>query len=126
MLNNEVTTQVKSVKHPLEEGINDLRNFILTTDNDLTETIKWNSPNYVFKGDDRITMRVQVPKFIQLIFHCGAKVREPLPDRLICDESGLLEWKSNDRAVITFKSRAEIESGKEALKKIIHEWLNKD
>ena len=125
-MNNEVTALVKSVKHPMEAGINDLRNFILTANNRLTENIKWNGPNYVFKGQDRITMRVQMPKLVQLIFHRGATVREDLQDKLISDESGLLEWKSNDRAVITFKSPEEIESGKEALKKIINEWLSKD
>ena len=126
MLNPEVSALVESVKHPLEDGINDLRRFILSANNELTENIKWNGPNYVYKHEDRITMRVQAPKVVQLIFHRGAKVREALKEKLIRDDSGLLDWKSNDRAVITFKKQEEIEADKTALEQIINEWLSKD
>lgn len=126
MLNNEVSTLVNAVNHPLEAEIHDLRGFILSVNDELTENIKWNGPNYVFNGQDRITMRVQAPKLVQLIFHRGAKVQEALKDNFIDDRSGLLDWKSNDRAVITFRNREEIEAGKEALREIVKKWLSKD
>lgn len=126
MLNNEVSTLVNAVNHPLEAAIHDLRDFILSVNDELTENIKWNGPNYIFNGQDRITMRVQAPKLVQLIFHRGAKVQEALKDKFIDDRSGLLDWKSNDRAVITFRNREEIEAGKEALREIVKKWLSKD
>ncbi len=35
----------------------------------------------------------------------------------------MLLWKENDRAIITFKNKQEIENGKSELEKIINEWL---
>jgi len=126
MLNEDATALVTSVKHPLQTGINALRSFILTNNPELTENIRWNGPNYVCKDQDRITMRVQSPKLVQLIFHCGAKVQQIPAEKLIDDDSGLLDWKSNDRAVITFKNLEEIESGKDALQEIIIKWLSRE
>ena len=75
-LNPEVTSFIDELNHPLEKEITQLRQDILGSNNGLSENIKWNGPNYCFEGDDRITMRVQPPKQIQLIFHRGAKVKE--------------------------------------------------
>lgn len=124
-LNSEVTEFLHAQKHPFRKEIEQLRTYILASDNHLTEHIKWNGPNYCFEREDRITMRIQPPKKqVQLIFHRGAKKREQPTDKLIADNSTLLSWKENDRAVITFKSMEEIEQGKDALRTIITEWIN--
>lgn len=123
-LNPEVSMLVASINHPLESTITDLREFILELNSELFETIKWNGPNFVFLKEDRITLRVQSPKLIQIILHCGAK-KQTLSEPLISHESALLEWKSNDRAVITFKTSNEFEQSKSDLKVILTKWLHK-
>lgn len=35
----------------------------------------------------------------------------------------MLVWKENDRAIVTFKSLQDIESGKTELTTIINEWI---
>ncbi len=90
----------------------------------LTENIKWNGPSYHFNNSDRITMRIQPPKQVQLIFHRGAKVQEQPKDKIIKDDSGLLTWKENDRAVATFKNMADIENSKSDLATIIKDWIS--
>tara|TARA_R110002049_G_scaffold303286_1_gene497492 strand:- start:1382 stop:1783 length:402 start_codon:yes stop_codon:yes gene_type:complete len=123
-INSAVTVFLDEQNHPFRKEIELLRNCILTANNDLTEKIKWNGPNYCFKNDDRITMRVQPPrKQVQLIFHRGAKKVTQPKDKLIEDKSGLLIWKENDRAIATFNSMQEIESRKKDLVKIINEWI---
>jgi hypothetical protein len=122
-LNNAVTKLVGDLKLPLHKEINQLRKDILEADTGLSENIKWNSPNYAFKGQDRITMRIQPPGKIQLIFHCGAKVTEQPKAKLVEDTSGLLKWKTNDRAVATYKTMQEIVAHKAALSSIIKAWL---
>jgi hypothetical protein len=122
-LNKEVTAFVDGLKHPLQKEINQLRQDILESNDALSENIKWNGPNYCFEGDDRITMRIQPPKQIQLVFHRGAKVKEQPKNKLILDVSGLLTWKTNDRAVATFKNMEDIISSKTTLARIINEWL---
>ncbi len=114
-LDTDVTTLLDALNPPFRNEIEYLGRLILSADTGLTENIKWNGPNCCFDNEDRITMRVQAPKQLQLIFHRGAKVKEQPKDKLIKDESGLLAWKENDRAVASFKNMAEIEGRKEEL-----------
>lgn len=123
-LNNEVTEFLDELSHPFRNEIEQLRLNILSADRGLTENIKWNGPNYCFDNKDRITMRIHPPKQIQLIFHRGAKVQKQPKDRLIKDDSGLLTWKENDRAVATFKNMVEIENSRSNLAKIVKDWIS--
>lgn len=123
-LNNEVTRFLDDLHHPCRQEIEALRLAILQANNSLNENIKWNGPNYSIGPEDRITMRIHPPKQIQLIFHRGAKVREQPPTELIKDDSGLLIWKANDRAVATYKDMASIDTTKVALGKIVQDWIN--
>jgi hypothetical protein len=123
-LNVEVTDFLNEINHPFIKEIEQIRNFILSVDKNLTENIKWNGPNYCFDNEDRITMRVQPPtKQVQLIFHRGAKKKEQPTEKLIATKSKILVWKANDRAIITFKSLQDIENGKTELTTIINEWI---
>ena len=124
-LNSEVTAFLDKLSHPLRIEIEQLRNCIIKANENLTENIKWNGPNYCFDNEDRITMRVQPPtKQIQIIFHRGAKKQMQPEDKLISNKSKILIWKENDRALVTFKSLQDIESGKTELTSIINEWIN--
>ncbi|HMR00757.1 MAG TPA: DUF1801 domain-containing protein [Candidatus Gracilibacteria bacterium] len=121
--NPQVTDFLKEKKHPHNEIIEKLRIIILSTDESLDENIKWNGPNYSINGEDRITMRLFPPKSLQLIFHCGAKpTKTDLKDNLIKDDSGLLVWKSNDRALINL-IELDVESRKKELISIIKKWI---
>ena len=122
--NPEVTTFLDNLTHPFRAEIEQLRDIILSAEEGLTENIKWNAPNYCFEGEDRITMRIQPPKQIQLIFHCGAKVKEQPKNSLITDTSGLLMWKENNRAVATFKNITEIQHAESTLIAIVKAWIH--
>lgn len=124
MQNQSVTQLLDEQNHPFRAEIELLRHAILSANEDVTENIKWNGPNYCFQNEDRITMRIQPPKQIQLIFHRGAKVKEQPKDKLIKEDFGLLTWKENDRAVATFKSGLEIENRKSELIQVVIDWLN--
>lgn len=122
-MNTEVTKFLDQQNHPLRAEIEQLRKIILESENELVENIKWNGPNYAVNNDDRITMRIQPPKQIQLIFHRGAKKLEQPKNKLIEDKSGLLMWKENDRAVATFKNSAEILAAKPTHETIVKSWI---
>jgi hypothetical protein len=122
-LNLEVSEFLNALNLPLDKEIHYLRSLILSSEPNLTENIKWNGPNYCFNGEDRITMRVQAPKMIELIFHRGAKVKEQPLEKLISADFDLLEWKTNDRAVATIKNNNEIDKNKDQLVKIVSLWL---
>ena len=54
-LNSEVTNFLNEQKHPFRKEIEELRNYILSSNAALTENIKWNVPNYCFHNEDRIS-----------------------------------------------------------------------
>lgn len=122
-LNNEVTAMLDALNHPMRAEIEELRWIILSSAIALTENIKWNSPNYCFNNQDRLTMKIQPPKQIQLIFHRGAKKLIQPRNKLIDDTSGLLVWKENDRAVAVFRNMDDIKKAESSLVNIIQRWI---
>jgi len=123
-LNSEVTKFLDGLQHPFRNEIEALRRVVLDSAIGLNENIKWNGPNYSVDGNDRITMKIQPPKQVQIIFHRGAKVQPQPKEKLVRDSSGILTWKGNDRAVATFKNMADIEKSNDALVAIIKDWIH--
>ncbi|MBT32943.1 MAG: hypothetical protein CMO01_25070 [Thalassobius sp.] len=123
-LNKDVTEFLDELNHPLRLEIEQLRELILNAETELAENIKWNGPNYSYRDTDRITMKIQPPKAIQLIFHRGAKKLEQPKDRMIETTSKLLVWKENDRAIVTFKTVADIQNNRAELTEIVKKWLS--
>jgi len=122
-LNSEVTAFLDGLTHPLRDEIEQLRRIIMSTDHELTEGIKWNGPNYSIHREDRITMKIHPQKQVQVIFHRGAKVKEPLKERLLSEEYDILVWKENDRAIATFKSLDKIEKNQQTIREIVDKWI---
>ena len=123
-LNYEVTNFLDLQNHPFRNEIEQLRNYILSANPNLVENIKWNGPNYCFNNEDRITIRIQPPTQVQIIFHCGAKVKVQPKSRIIKEDFGILTWKGNDRAIATFKNMHDIETAEAVLTIIVNEWIN--
>ena len=122
-LNSEVTNFLDELNHPFRKEIEQLRNLILTANNNLTENIKWNGPNYTFNNQDFLTMRINPPKKIQLIFHRGTKKLQQPENKLIQDTSNLLVWKENDRAIATFNYLSEIKLNKNIVINLVKNWI---
>jgi hypothetical protein len=122
-MNKEVTKFLDEIGHPFRKEIDQLRAIVLKANAGLMENIKWNGPNYIYKNEDRITMKIHPPTHLQLIFHRGAKVMKQPTGKLIKDAAGLLEWRGNDRAFATFKTTGDITEASDALKKIINDWI---
>jgi hypothetical protein len=122
--NKDVSIFLDKLNHPFRKEIEELRICILSADKRLSESIKWNGPNYCFENEDRITMNIQPPtKKVQLVFHRGAKKQEQPKDKLIEDKSQLLTWKENDRAIAVFKNMTDIENAKTDLAIIVKKWI---
>lgn len=121
--NSDVTAFLDAVATTKRREIDCLRDLILSCDEGLEETVKWNAPNYRHRNEDRLTMRLTADQ-VQLIFHRGAKVKEQPQQRFIQDEFNLLEWKANDRALFACSDIAEIKAHEMQLAKLVRRWLN--
>ena len=120
----EVTALLDRAPYPLRDGIEALRQAVLSSDYELSENIKWNGPNYSHLGADRITIRTQPPTRIQVIFHRGAKVLEKPKERLLSGEYDFLVWKVNDRAVATFVDANDVARNIDAFRELVNRWID--
>jgi hypothetical protein len=115
---------LRNLNHPLADVITKLRSIIHEAEPDLTEHIKWNAPSFCKNGDDRITFNFPPKRNeVLLVFHRGVAKKEVPVDKLINNTSGILQWKTNDRAVARFSSTSEVVSQKEDLLNLIKLWL---
>ena len=88
----------------------------------ITETIKWNSPNFVHRGEDRVTLNLGPKGSLRLILHRGAKVKDTAGFSF-ADPAGLARWPAPDRGVISLRDAAEMEAKADALADIISRWV---
>lgn len=120
----QVIDYLSKLDHPLKKEIEEVRKIILSSDNQLTEQIKWNAPSFCMHGDDRITFNLHGKGFFRLIFHCGAKVRDrKSKGRLFEDTTGLLDWASDDRAIAKFTDMKDVNAKGDALKSTVRAWI---
>ncbi|MBN8641433.1 MAG: DUF1801 domain-containing protein [Flavobacteriales bacterium] len=122
-MNNPVEQYISELEHPLKNEFLEIRRLICNHFPQLTEVIKWNAPSYQINETDFLTFKLFPPKNIQLIFHRGAKVKEQPKDHLISDDSNLLKWAANDRAIATFTTLEEVKTNENTLILIISNWM---
>ena len=125
---NKYTTVEEFIEDLDEETrvqVQNLRDIIFKTDPTLAEHIKWNSPSYVLNGEDRITFNLQNKQgIVKLILHMGAtRVENKKGEPVLKDSSGLIEWSSDIRGVLSFDNLDDITSKKEKVAQIISNWL---
>lgn len=102
-----------------------LRKIVLSSEPSLTENIKWNAPNYVFNGEDRITFNTMNKEgTVKLILHMGASKEEDKKAKpTMTDDSGLVAWNSNIRGTLTFADIHEVHDQQEQVATIVVKWL---
>jgi uncharacterized protein YdeI (YjbR/CyaY-like superfamily) len=120
----QVVEYLNKLEHPLKTEIEEVRSIILSANNDLTEHIKWNAPSFCYNNEDRITFNLRGKDYFQLVFHCGAKVKDhPHEEYLFEDTTGLLNWAAKDRATAKFYDLTDVKSKEEKLLEVIRKWI---
>lgn len=105
--------------------IEDIRQIVLSTDREIGEQIKWNSPSFFYTGEmkpfnpkeykrDIVVINMRKGQAL-LVFPTGA---------IIKDTTGLLEGDYADgRRMITFKNTNQVKARAKDLQQIIRLWL---
>lgn len=105
-----------------------LRQAILAADPAIVENEKWNSPNFVYDGVDRVTLRVHPKGGVQVILHHGAK-RLSEADRADAanfhfdDPTGLLTWPAPDRGVLKVNTVEEAQALAPQITELVRRWI---
>lgn len=100
MAASSVDEFISGLEHPRIERLSSLRASILAIGDQVTDSIKWNAPNFLVDGEDRATFRIAPRDTFQLILHRGAAATSGKERPRIADPAGLLQWRSDDRAII--------------------------
>lgn len=102
-----------------------LRALVLEAEPGLSEIVKWNSPNYVLGGVDRLTINAAGKGPARLILHFGTGRAEDTAaaPAFAGDPEGLLTWHSNIRASLALPQAAELAAKREAILELIRAWL---
>lgn len=125
MQSSPVRTYLDQLDHPMKQQIEDVRSLILNADDRITEHIKWNAPSFCFDGQDRITFNLHGKKGFRLVFHCGSK-KTPYENGgpLMEDDSGLLDWVTGDRAILTIASASDLHDEKRRqISEAVSKWI---
>ena len=123
---HKVNAYMQNLQHSLVEVVEVLRQIILSTDKEIGEEIKWNSPTFFYSGEMKpfnpkeykryiIVFNLFKKDCVRLVFPSGAKIN---------DTSGLLQGDYADgRRLAIFYSMEDVTSKEKAIKKIIKTWL---
>ncbi|WAB82275.1 DUF1801 domain-containing protein [Microcella daejeonensis] len=119
---DEVEGFIAGLPAPQRETMAALCAVIRGSDARLTESIAWGAPSFSLDdhlfttGIDRRSGRVR------LVLHSGARSTLAMRGR-IDDATGMLEWKSDDRAVLHLADAAGVEAAQPALTALLREWV---
>ena len=119
----QVDTFMEALDHQRKAEVQQLRLAILASDDGLTETVKWNAPNFVFDGEDRVTFRLKPGDRVELVLHRGAKVRADAADFTFDDPGGAIAWSTPDRGVIRITDAADLATREQAIVELIGRWV---
>lgn len=110
-----------ALDHPLKDDIAFVRKTILSVDPSIADGVKWNSLSFR-TSEWFATVHRPETKQVLLVLHLGAKGKAA--KRLdVPDPKGLLEWKSNERALARLGSGAALKANAPALKAIVKTWI---
>jgi len=95
----------------MAEELQRVREIILEADMRVTETIKWQTPTFIFKGN--IVSFNPAKKFVSLLFHQGAAIPGDHPR---------LGGDTPTARTMRFADLSEIEAGADDLRAVIRAW----
>ena len=119
----DVAEYLAGLQHSRKSDIERVRAAILGADPDVSESIKWNAPNFVFAGEDRVTFRLQPGDRVDLVLHRGARTRADSDSFVFDDPSGLIRWATPDRGVISIEEGADLEALLGEILPVIRAWV---
>ncbi len=100
-------------EHSLVDAMQLVRSIILSDDR-MTETIKWKSPTFMYRGN-MASFNPRTKAHVSLMFHTGASIPGDHPR---------LEGGGETARYIKFRDRDDVEATKGALLDIVRAWCD--
>lgn len=109
----EVEDWFASSDHPLVDVMQDVRRAILAVDARITESIKWKSPTFSYRGNIA-SIDPKAKRHVSLLFHQGAMIPGRHPD---------LEGGGSTARYMRFVDRAEVKAKRAGLQAAVRAWI---
>lgn len=112
--NQEVNKWFSRYENPMKEVVQAVRETILAADTRIEETIKWQAPTFMYKGN-LASFFPRATKHASLMFHKGKSIRGDFPN---------LEGDGKEGRTMKFSSLEDLKSKKAELSAIVVAWCN--
>jgi hypothetical protein len=111
--NPEVDQWLEEADHPLDSALRRARDIILGADDRVTESIKWKTPTFAFRGN--IASFNPSKRLISIMFHRGAEIPGDHPR---------LEGDGRLARTLRFTDLEDLEAGRADLEAAIRAWCD--
>jgi hypothetical protein len=111
--NPDVDRWLDETAHPLDAAVRRTRDIILGADDRVTETIKWKTPTFEFRGN--IASFNPSKRVVSLLFHRGAEIPGDHPR---------LEGDGRLARTMRFTDLEDVEAGRADLEAVIRAWCD--
>src|SRR5262245_48983380 len=101
-------------QHPQTETMQAVRDAILAADGRVTESVKWQSPTFAYKGN-LASIMPGAKQFVSLMFHRGADIPGSHPE---------LQGGGDVARYMRFDSVADVEAKRVALAAAVRAWCD--
>lgn len=99
--------------NPQKDLVQAVREAVLAADPRVEETIKWQAPTFVFRGNIA-SFYPRTKTHASLMFHTGASLPDP---------DGLLEGDGETSRVARFATLGDLDAKRDALQAIVRAWI---
>ena len=110
----EVDAWFATYDNPLKALVVAVRDAVLDADPRVEETIKWQAPTFMYKGNIA-SFYPRSKRAVSLLFHTGASLPDP---------DGLLDGSGDTSRVARFVDDADLEAKRQALQRLIRAWVD--
>ena len=121
-MNETVAAWIAANEDPRVGAIAELCAIIERADGRLVGEIKWGAPSYRLV-EHVATTGLNPRSGVRLVLHRGVVARPDLPRPEIDDPEGLLEWKSDDRAVLNFEDENDVLRNAVDIGWLVTQWV---
>jgi hypothetical protein len=113
MTKSEVDAWFAAYDNPMKAVVQRVREIIMAADERMEETIKWQAPTFMYKGN-LASFFPKAKQHASLMFHTGASIPGDFPH---------LEGEGETARTMKFADLAETEARKEELESIVQAWI---
>lgn len=112
-MTNDVDEWFVERRHPLADAMQLARQLILQADPRVSESIKWKTPTFSYKGS--IVSFNPSKKFVSLMFHRGAEIKGDFPH--LVGDGQLVR-------VMRFADVNEVKAARDELQAVVRAWCS--